>query len=300
MKLASASDFKVAHEDCGEETRTLIVRAHDSDQRDWVAKSPLASQLASKNITNVGITWAKRSFEMLRKNPGGPFFLACFNGSGVVVNDGAPLVVDQGSACILPWHTSNHLQMGDSSQWTYGFVRYRKPWEGMSTWNVEAPKTADYDALPLVEAIRGLYAEASGAASASALQLWVELIHHYVLQFARPHQADSRVTHAWDVVISRLGHDWTLNQIAVEAAVCPEHFRRLCQESLGCSPMKHLIHVRMRRASTLLATSNLTIEAISFKVGYQYASTFSNTFYKWSGLRPSDFRRMKSGRGKES
>ncbi|MDF1786844.1 MAG: hypothetical protein P1U82_13315 [Verrucomicrobiales bacterium] len=62
MRLAAASDFRVVHKDWGEETRTLIVRANDSDQRDWVAESPLVGQLASRNIANVGITWAKPSF----------------------------------------------------------------------------------------------------------------------------------------------------------------------------------------------------------------------------------------------
>lgn len=291
MRLAAASDFRVVHKDWGEETRTLIVRANDSDQRDWVAESPLVGQLASRNIANVGITWAKPSFEMLRENPDGPFFMACFDGSGEVIHSGTPTTVAEGTACLLPRQVANHLQMGESSQWTYVFVRYREPWEGVSTLKSEAPKIAKYDALPLVEAIRGLHAEANGAVSALALQLWVELIHSYVLQFGRPGQLDSRVMHAWDVVVSRLGRDWTLKQIAVEASMSTEHFRRLCLETIGCSPMKYLGRLRMRRGSELLMTTDLTIEAISSEVGYEFASTFSNAFQKWSGQRPSEFRR---------
>ena len=295
MKLAAASDFRVVHKDWGEETRTLIVRANDGDQRDWVAESPLVGQLASRKIANVGITWAKPSFEMQRQNPGGPFFLACFDGSGEVINAGSPTTVSEGSACLFPRQVENHLQMGESSQWTYVFVRYREPWEGMSTLNSEAPMIADYDALPLVEAIRGLYAEANGAVSTSALQLWVELIHSYVLQFVRPGPLDSRVMRAWDVVVSRLGNDWTLKQIAAEASMSTEHFRRLCLEAIGCSPMKHLGRLRMRRASELLMTTDLTIDAVSSEVGYEFASTFSNSFQKWSGQRPSEFRRSPRG-----
>ena len=290
MKLAAASDFRVVHNDWGEETRTLIVRANDSDQRDWVAESPLVGQLASRKIANVGITWAKPSFKMRRQNPGGPFFLACFDGSGEVINGGSPTTVAEGSACLLPRRAANHLQMDESLQWTYVFVRYREPWEGMSTLNSEAPKIADYDALPLVEAIRGLHAEANGAVSAFALQLWVELIHGYVLQFVRPPQVDPRIERAWDVVLSLLGRPWTLKQIAAEASMSTEHFRRLCLETIGSSPMKHLGHLRMRRASGLRATTDLTIDAISSELGYEFASTFSNSFQKWSGRRPSEFR----------
>ena len=291
MKLAAASDFRVVHKDWGEETRTLIVRANDSDQRDWVAESPLVGQLAARNIANVGITWAKPSFEMLRENPGGPFFMACFNGRGEVVCDGFPITVAEGSACLFPRHVTNHLQMGESSQWTYVFVRYREPWEGMVLSDSDAPMVADYDALPLVEAVRGLYAEANGGASVPARQLWVELVHAYVLQFARPREVDSRVVRAWDAVVLRLGRNWTLKQIAAEASMSTEHFRRLCLETIGCSPMKHLGRLRMRRASELLTNTDHTIDAISSELGYEFASTFSNAFQKWSGQRPSEFRR---------
>ena len=291
MKLAAASDFRVVHKDWGEETRTLIVRANDSDQRDWVAESPLVGQLAARNIANVGITWAKPSFEMLRENPGGPFFMACFNGRGEVVCDGFPITVAEGSACLFPRHVTNHLQMGESSQWTYVFVRYREPWEGMVLSDSDAPMVADYDALPLVEAIRGLYAEENGGASVPACQLWVELVHAYVLQFARPREVDSRVVRAWDAVVLRLGRNWTLKQIAAEASMSTEHFRRLCLETIGCSPMKHLGRLRMRRASELLTNTDHTIDAISSELGYEFASTFSNAFQKWSGQRPSEFRR---------
>lgn len=286
MKLASASDFRVIHEDWGKETRTLIVRASDSDQREWVAESPLVGQLASKNIANVGITWAKRFFEMQRRDPSGPFFLACFDGGGEVLINGSPITVAENSACLLPSSRTNELQMGESTQWTYVFVRYQEPLEGLS----RSPRFAEYDAIPLVEAVRGLYAEANGAASTAALQLWVELIHRYVLQFIRPSKMDPRLTQAWDVVVSRLGDHWTLDQIAAEASMSSEHFRRLCLDMVGCSPMKHLGRLRMQYASELLTTTDLTIDAISSQIGYEFASTFSNRFQKWSGQRPSEFR----------
>lgn len=91
--------------------------------------------------------------------------------------------------------------------------------------------------------------------------------------------------------MSRLGRDWTLKQIAAEASMSTEHFRRLCWETIGCSPMKHLGRLRMRRASELLMTTDLTMEVVASEVGYEFASTFSNAFQKWSGQRPSEFRR---------
>ena len=216
--------------------------------------------------------------------------MVCSDGSGVIHHQGSSDRVDPGMACLLPPQSPNHFQITESRQWTYAFIRYSEPPGVVPVTNVHTPLVGAYNARPLVQAIWGLHAEASGNALAAALHLWVELIHGYVVQFAQPKNQDARVSRAWERIGNHLSHPWTLNEIAAASSMSTEHFRRLCRRSIRCSPMKHLAQLRMQRASDLLSTSELTIEAIAFEVGYSFASTFSNTFKKWSGQRPSDFR----------
>ena len=61
------------------------------------------------------------------------------------------------------------------------------------------------------------------------------------------------------------------------------------------SPMHQVTYLRMRRASELLATKEFTVEAIANEIGYRNPFVFSNAFAKWTGFRPSQYRRKKLG-----
>ena len=125
------------------------------------------------------------------------------------------------------------------------------------------------------------------------LQHWVDLVHGYVLRFARPLEKDDRLRLLWERVVAHLADHWTLPLLAQQAGFSNEHLRRLCQRQLGRSPMHQVTYLRMRRAAELLATSPLTIEAIATEVGYRNPFVFSNGFTKWIGWRPSEYRRKK-------
>ncbi len=55
--------------------------------------------------------------------------------------------------------------------------------------------------------------------------------------------------------------------------------------------MHQVTYLRMRRATELLAITERTIESIAQEVGYQNPFVFSNSFTKWIGWRPSEYRR---------
>ena len=126
---------------------------------------------------------------------------------------------------------------------------------------------------------------------------WVELIHHYVLRFAQPHQEDERLWNLWRQVEKDVSYDWSLARLDEKACLSEEHLRRLCKKQLGRSPVQHLTFLRIQRASELLATTNLKIDSVAESVGYANGAHFSNAFSKWVGVRPSDYRVSKQGKG---
>ena len=69
-----------------------------------------------------------------------------------------------------------------------------------------------------------------------------------------------------------------------------EHLRRLCRKQLGRSPMQHVTYLRFRHAANLLTETDPKLEAIAAEIGYANAFVFSNSFKKWTGRRPSDYR----------
>ncbi|MGC6466515.1 MAG: helix-turn-helix transcriptional regulator [Akkermansiaceae bacterium] len=119
---------------------------------------------------------------------------------------------------------------------------------------------------------------------------WVELIHQYVLRFAQPFQADDRLWKLWKKVDQQLEYLWSLAQLGDLACVSGEHLRRLCQKTLGRSPMQQVTFLRMQKACKLLLETDEKIETIARMTVYKNAFHFSNVFVDWAGVRPSEFR----------
>ncbi|MDE0896282.1 MAG: helix-turn-helix transcriptional regulator, partial [Planctomycetota bacterium] len=126
------------------------------------------------------------------------------------------------------------------------------------------------------------------------LSHWAALVHGYVTTFAQPFQENERLRPVWDAVHAHLETQWSLEALADLACVSKEHLRRLTTQTLGRSPMQHVTYLRMKRASELLESTDHKIARIAREVGYANPFAFSNTFLRWSGFRPSYFRKPPS------
>lgn len=270
--------------------RSHVVRADDRDDRDWLRNTPVCGQFAQHHLAHVGVMDAPEPFVLSRTNQSGTYLLVCLEGEGLVRADGQWKRVSAGQACLLPPFVTNAMRA--TSPWRFCWVRYQESREVSPILSSVSPVLGPYDPLPIFHAIQGLHAECLGPQVPAHLYLWTELIHSCVLRFAQPYQPDPRLWKLWRQVEGALEHDWTVDELAARACVCREHLRRLCHEELGRSPMQHVTFLRMQRARDLLSTTDLKVESITRAVGYQNPNTFSNTFKKWVGWRPSEHRRQ--------
>ncbi|MEW5757341.1 MAG: helix-turn-helix domain-containing protein [Pseudomonadota bacterium] len=80
---------------------------------------------------------------------------------------------------------------------------------------------------------------------------------------------------------------------AVEALVRipPRSFKRRFKQATGLSPLEYVQHLRIDCAKTLLEEGALSVDAISWKVGYEDVAFFSRLFKRITGLTPSAYRR---------
>jgi len=274
-------------------TRMHGVKATNVEWRPWIADFPACPALNHYQIIHVGIMEAVSLTRIVRTKQTTTYFLACFGGKGKVLIDGRWRVCGAGFACLLPAHTLNAFEALPGIQWKFCWVCYQQPLEQRLIADTASPVMARFESLPLHSAILGLMHECGSAAQPTLIQHWVELIHAYVLRFARPLEHDDQLRLLWKRVAVRLAEDWTLARLAREAGYSNEHLRRLCHRQLGRSPMHQVTYIRMRRAAELLATTDQTIEAIAQEVGYHNPFVFSNAFTKWIGWRPSEYRRKK-------
>ena len=82
------------------EKRTCVVRADDSDTREWLADAPIAAQLGLYRIAHCGLMEAVHPMKIARSELSGTFFLACLQGTGEVLIDGSWQKVQAGWACV--------------------------------------------------------------------------------------------------------------------------------------------------------------------------------------------------------
>jgi AraC-like DNA-binding protein len=274
-------------------TRMHGVRAMNVELRPWIADFPVCQTLNQYQIVHIGIQEAMAPTKIVRTKQTTTYFLACFGGRGRVLIDGRWRICREGYACLLPAHTLNAFEAISGVRWEFCWVCYQRPVEQRPIGGATTPVMARFEALPLRSAILGLMYECGGPGQPTLMQEWADLVHAYVLRFAQPSDQPDQLRLLWERVALHLADDWTLARLAREAGYSNEHLRRLCRRQLGRSPMHQVTYLRMRHASELLATSEKTIEAIAFEVGYRNPFVFSNAFTKWIGWRPSEYRRKK-------
>ena len=72
----------------------------------------------------------------------------------------------------------------------------------------------------------------------------------------------------------------SLDELAREAGISRFHFVRLFKRKLGVTPHQYLVELRLRRAASLLRTTDLDISSIAVQCGYFHAGRFAVAFRK--------------------
>jgi len=267
------------------ETHMVGSRTHE-----WIVRAEDCPALRWHHIRHVGIAEAANPYKMVRTNLSGAYLLACFGGEGRILLDGRWRVCRSGMACLAPPHVLHAFRCVPRIRWKFCWVRYEQPQDQRPFISAAAPVLAQFDSRTLRLAVQGLYDEVNSSSDPVAIQHWTELIHRYAMRFAQPWHTHDRLAKLWETVDSRLGENWTAEALAKLANCSTEHLRRLCHQHLGRTPMHQVTYLRMRRAANLLENSPDKINTISRTVGYDNAFAFSNTFKKWIGWRPSEYR----------
>lgn len=141
--------------------------------------------------------------------------------------------------------------------------------------DVDAPRRAEAEALVLVAALEvhgRSVVQASPATAIGALRPeHAELVRAYIAE--------------------HLGHDISLEDMALQVGLSRFHFSRSFKAAFGVSPQHYLIDQRLQRAKELLARSDMPVGEIATVVGYRGLARFSSAFRGALGCSPTDFRR---------
>lgn len=88
----------------------------------------------------------------------------------------------------------------------------------------------------------------------------------------------------------RLEQRWTLPDLAAHCNTSPRTLLRRFQAVQGCTPVQYVQQLRVERARGLLEATQLSLQDITLRCGYEDVPTFSKVFKKWTQLSPREFR----------
>ncbi|MBV8636374.1 MAG: AraC family transcriptional regulator [Burkholderiaceae bacterium] len=103
--------------------------------------------------------------------------------------------------------------------------------------------------------------------------------------------ADSRLAAAIKCMHDNPAHQWTVVELAKQAALSRSAFFERFSRAVGVAPMAYLMAWRMAIAKNLLRHKEAAIADIAERVGYSSASTFSVAFARHVGMPPASYAR---------
>ncbi len=83
----------------------------------------------------------------------------------------------------------------------------------------------------------------------------------------------------------------SLDYFAKQLSISKFHFAREFKKYIGLTPNEYLNLIRINHSKELLKYSQLTVEEIAIKCGYNYPSHFINQFKKFEGSTPLQYRK---------
>ncbi|WPJ95557.1 AraC family transcriptional regulator [Coraliomargarita algicola] len=177
------------------------------------------------------------------------------------------------------------FHLSDISQWKHlhNTKATIRPANDMNTLKrlMEGFETESLSSTPLSESMSLHYAELI------SLTLRRELLLNSEPAYGAIHQ---RLNALWKDVEFKPEYEWTTECLAERVNVSSSYLYKLIATHFGCSPMKMVLRLRMKRAEALLLHTDLAIDAIASEVGYQTAYAFSNAYLKHTNQRPGAFR----------
>ncbi len=111
------------------------------------------------------------------------------------------------------------------------------------------------------------------------------------LELSRAGLVDRRIRRAVELMHAHLDRELPLEEIAAAAHLSSFHFARLFKKLTGVSPHAYLASLRVARAQTLLAETDLSITEIGALVGYASPSHFAKAFRQATSISPRAFRK---------
>lgn len=252
-------------------------------------------------VTDLGYFPPTNEHEVLRKD-GSPQWILIFvnDGQGWCKTGKKSFTLQNNDVLLLPPNTPHSYGTDGLSPWSIFWFHF----EGQSALNllqwIQPEATTSIVRCTAPEALRRqfysiLSAVERGYHEHTLLELSRVLINVLTLLHRNPsheHRNDTseRIEAVMDAMRNDIQSPKPLPDYAAQAGLSVSQFSHLFNQHTGVSPMTYLTEVRMQRACEYIDTTNLSIQAIAYELGYHDPLYFSRAFKNCIGLSPKQYR----------
>ncbi|WP_242128715.1 AraC family transcriptional regulator [Sphingobium sp. Sx8-8] len=182
---------------------------------------------------------------------------------------------------------------------------FRRIWPERDDWDDEAlARCYDMRNFRVEQAMQrlGMEAESPGFAShlmaeSLAQSIAIDLARHFTSRNSarRVRTSDGRfsaneLNRIRDYIDSITQRAPTVDEISRQCGISSAHLRRSFKQTTGQTLHEYVASVRLAKARSLLAETDMPLKEVAFRLGFASSSTFSSTFSKMAGETPSGYR----------
>jgi len=118
-----------------------------------------------------------------------------------------------------------------------------------------------------------------------------------LLEEAKPQKYSPVLVKAIEYIESNYADNFSVAELAAVCFVSESRLHHIFTEKLGTTPIKYRNQIRVERAAHDLRSSSSPIEAIAEKHGFNSPTYFRETFKEYSGLTPTEYRKITTKTG---
>lgn len=120
---------------------------------------------------------------------------------------------------------------------------------------------------------------------------YVEQFRHITTSIHKEYPFSSRVIHYMQENIQQ---NLNLEEFASYFKYSPSHFSMLFMKETGVSPINYFIRLKVQKACQYIELTNLKLNEIALKLGFEEPAYFSRIFTKVMGISPSQYRKKET------
>lgn len=105
---------------------------------------------------------------------------------------------------------------------------------------------------------------------------------------------DERIATSLSAIHAHPDHPWTVAKLASSSHMSRSPFAARFKQAVGTGPLTYLKQWRMNLATSLLEDSQLSLQEIASRVGYQSETSFSKAYKAITGFSPGKWRQQKA------